>query len=104
MYGPPRATRRCGSHLACQLHTFADAAYTLRSPFNFPMMVPFWTIPIAIGMGNTVVLKPSEKVPYTAQRFIDMLKEAGFPDGVLNIVNGPRREDGKGWGGRSRLR
>jgi malonate-semialdehyde dehydrogenase (acetylating) / methylmalonate-semialdehyde dehydrogenase len=57
-------------------------------PFNFPHMVPHWTIPNAIALGNCMILKPSEKVPLSAMRMAAMLKEAGLPDGVLNIVNG----------------
>lgn len=58
------------------------------TPFNFPHMVPHWSIPNAIALGNCVILKPSELVPLSAQRMADMLKEAGLPDGVFNIVNG----------------
>ncbi|MCD4679323.1 MAG: CoA-acylating methylmalonate-semialdehyde dehydrogenase [Bacteroidales bacterium] len=58
------------------------------TPFNFPNMVPHWTIPNAIALGNCMILKPSEVVPVTAVRIAEMLKEAGLPDGVFNIVNG----------------
>lgn len=51
-------------------------------------MVPFWTIAIAIVLGNTLVLKPSEKVPLTMSRVMLILKEAGLPDGVINLANG----------------
>ena len=57
-------------------------------PFNFPMMVPNWSIPNAIALGNCMILKPSEKVPLTAAKIAWLLKEAGLPDGVFNIVNG----------------
>ncbi|KAF9928784.1 hypothetical protein FBU30_002104 [Linnemannia zychae] len=57
-------------------------------PFNFPVMVPMWTLPIAIAMGNTMVLKPSEKVPFTMTKVVELLKEAGLPDGVVNLVHG----------------
>ena len=57
-------------------------------PFNFPAMVPNWTIPNAIALGNCMILKPSEKVPLTAGRLAQLLKEAGLPDGVFNIVHG----------------
>jgi len=57
-------------------------------PFNFPIMVPMWTLPIAITSGNCVILKPSEKVPITMSRVVQLFKEAGLPDGVLQIVNG----------------
>jgi methylmalonic acid semialdehyde dehydrogenase len=59
-------------------------------PFNFPFMVPMWTIPIALVMGNTVILKPSEKVPMTMYRVLELFKEAGLPDGVLNVVQGTK--------------
>ena len=59
-------------------------------PFNFPSMVPNWTIPNAIALGNTMILKPSETVPLSSIRILELLKEAGLPDGVLNIVNGDR--------------
>lgn len=58
------------------------------TPFNFPAMVPLWMYPIAITCGNTFVLKPSEKVPLTSMLIADLLKEAGLPDGVFNIVHG----------------
>ncbi len=59
-------------------------------PFNFPFMVPLWTIPNAIALGNCMILKPSEQVPLSSQRIAEMLKEAGLPDGVFNIVNGDK--------------
>ncbi|MFK5879554.1 MAG: CoA-acylating methylmalonate-semialdehyde dehydrogenase [Flavobacteriaceae bacterium] len=60
------------------------------SPFNFPNMVPHWTIPNALVLGNTMVMKPSEVVPLSTVRMAELLKEAGLPDGVFNIVNGGR--------------
>ena len=57
-------------------------------PFNFPAMVPNWTIPNALALGNCMVIKPSEKVPLSLARLALLLREAGLPDGVLNIVNG----------------
>ena len=60
------------------------------SPFNFPHMVPHWTVPNALGMGNCVILKPSEIAPITATKMAEMLKQAGLPDGVFNIVNGAK--------------
>ena len=57
-------------------------------PFNFPSMIPLWMFPIAITCGNTFVLKPSEKVPGCTEILIDLLKEAGVPDGVINVVHG----------------
>ena len=58
------------------------------TPFNFPNMVPNWTIPNAIALGNCMILKPSEHVPVTVNRLAELLKEAGLPDGVFNVVNG----------------
>jgi malonate-semialdehyde dehydrogenase (acetylating)/methylmalonate-semialdehyde dehydrogenase len=57
-------------------------------PFNFPAMVPNWTIPNAIALGNCMILKPSEKVPVSSGRIAELLKEAGLPDGVFNVVHG----------------
>lgn len=57
-------------------------------PFNFPSMVPNWTIPNAIALGNCMIIKPSEKVPLSCGRIAELLKAAGLPDGVFNIVNG----------------
>ncbi|HIN45886.1 MAG TPA: CoA-acylating methylmalonate-semialdehyde dehydrogenase [Candidatus Marinimicrobia bacterium] len=58
------------------------------SPFNFPNMVPNWTIPNALALGNTMILKPSEQVPLSANRIAEILAEAGLPKGVLNVVHG----------------
>lgn len=60
------------------------------TPFNFPFMVPLWTLPNALALGNCMILKPSELVPLSSQRIAELLKEAGLPDGVFNIVNGDR--------------
>ena len=57
-------------------------------PFNFPAMVPNWTIPNALALGNCMIIKPSEKVPLSLTIIANLLKEAGLPDGVFNIVNG----------------
>jgi malonate-semialdehyde dehydrogenase (acetylating)/methylmalonate-semialdehyde dehydrogenase len=58
------------------------------APFNFPNMVPHWTMPNALVLGNTMVMKPSELVPLSTVRMAELLKEAGLPDGVFNVVNG----------------
>jgi malonate-semialdehyde dehydrogenase (acetylating)/methylmalonate-semialdehyde dehydrogenase len=60
------------------------------TPFNFPVMVPLWMFPVALACGNTFVLKPSEKDPSAAIRMAELLKEAGLPDGVFNVVHGDR--------------
>ena len=59
-------------------------------PFNFPSMVPNWTIPNAIALGNCMIMKPSEKVPLSCGRLAQLLKEAGLPDGVFNVVHGDK--------------
>jgi malonate-semialdehyde dehydrogenase (acetylating)/methylmalonate-semialdehyde dehydrogenase len=59
-------------------------------PFNFPFMVPHWTLPIALVAGNTIVLKPSEKVPLTMFKVMELFERAGFPKGVVNMVNGTK--------------
>ncbi|CDU14017.1 CoA-acylating methylmalonate-semialdehyde dehydrogenase [Vibrio coralliirubri] len=61
------------------------------TPFNFPAMVPMWMFPVALATGNTFVLKPSEKDPSLAIELALLLKEAGLPDGVFNVVNGDKR-------------
>ena len=58
------------------------------TPFNFPAMVPFWFWPFAVAAGNTFILKPSERVPLTQVRVFELLEKAGFPKGVMNMVNG----------------
>jgi malonate-semialdehyde dehydrogenase (acetylating)/methylmalonate-semialdehyde dehydrogenase len=60
------------------------------TPFNFPVMVPLWMFPVAIACGNTFVLKPSEKVPSASMRMAELFKDAGLPDGVLNVVHGDK--------------
>lgn len=60
------------------------------TPFNFPVMVPMWMFPLAIACGNTFILKPSEKVPLSANRLAALFVEAGLPPGVLNVVHGSR--------------
>jgi malonate-semialdehyde dehydrogenase (acetylating)/methylmalonate-semialdehyde dehydrogenase len=58
------------------------------TPFTFPGMIPLWFIPYAVACGNTVVLKPSEKTPMTMARVLELIEQAGFPPGVVNLVHG----------------
>lgn len=58
------------------------------TPFNFPAMVPMWTIPIALALGNAYVWKPSDKTPLTARKIADALKEAGLPAGIFTVIHG----------------
>src|SRR6186997_664963 len=60
------------------------------APFNFPGMIPFWFLPYAIACGNTVVIKPSERVPLTMQLLTQLIERSGLPAGVVNVVNGGR--------------
>ena len=60
------------------------------SPFNFPAMVPMWFFPIALACGNTVIVKPSEKDPSAIMFIAELLKEAGLPDGVFNVIHGDK--------------
>jgi malonate-semialdehyde dehydrogenase (acetylating) / methylmalonate-semialdehyde dehydrogenase len=59
-------------------------------PFNFPGMIPFWFLPYALACGNTVIVKPSERVPLTMQKVFGLLDTLGLPPGVVNLVNGGR--------------
>src|SRR5438477_5218755 len=59
-------------------------------PFNFPVMIPLWMFPLAVVAGNTFVLKPSERTPLGGVRLAELFLEAGFPEGVLNLVHGAR--------------
>jgi malonate-semialdehyde dehydrogenase (acetylating) / methylmalonate-semialdehyde dehydrogenase len=61
------------------------------TPFNFPVMVPLWMLPVAIACGNCFILKPSERDPSASLLMAQLLKEAGLPDGVLNVVHGDKR-------------
>ena len=63
------------------------------TPFNFPAMVPMWMFPVALACGNTFLLKPSERDPSASIFLAELLKEAGLPDGVFNVV--PWRQDSR---------
>ena len=72
----------------CRTEHFSLGVVASIVPFNFPLMVPNWTMPNALVLGNTMIMKPSELVPLACQRMAELLKEAGLPDGVFNIING----------------
>jgi len=74
----------------CRLERVPLGVVASITPFNFPSMVPHWTIPIAMALGNTFIYKPSEKVPLSAGRIAQLLNEAGLPKGVFNVVHGGR--------------
>ncbi len=58
------------------------------TPFNFPAMIPLWFLPYAIACGNTLVVKPSDRVPFTMMRIVELIEETGLPKGIVNLVNG----------------
>jgi malonate-semialdehyde dehydrogenase (acetylating)/methylmalonate-semialdehyde dehydrogenase len=74
----------------CRIERYPLGVVACITPFNFPNMVPNWTIPNALCLGNTMILKPSEQVPLSANRLAELLKEAGLPDGVFNVVHGDK--------------
>jgi malonate-semialdehyde dehydrogenase (acetylating)/methylmalonate-semialdehyde dehydrogenase len=74
----------------CRTEHFPLGVVASIVPFNFPLMVPNWTMPNALVLGNTMIMKPSELVPLSVQKMAELLQEAGLPDGVFNIVNGGR--------------
>ncbi|MEO7368787.1 MAG: CoA-acylating methylmalonate-semialdehyde dehydrogenase [Gemmatimonadaceae bacterium] len=72
----------------CRIERFPLGVVASIAPFNFPNMVPNWTIPNAIALGNCMILKPSEMVPLSANKIAELLKEAGLPEGVFQVVHG----------------
>ena len=72
----------------CRIERFPLGVVASIAPFNFPNMVPNWTIPNAIALGNCLILKPSELVPLSANKIAELLKEAGLPEGVFQVVHG----------------
>ena len=72
----------------CRIERYPIGVVASITPFNFPNMVPNWTIPNAIALGNCMILKPSELVPLSSGRIAELLAEAGLPEGVINIVHG----------------
>ncbi len=74
--------------VSCEYRREALGVVANITPFNFPAMVPMWTIPIALALGNAYVWKPSDKTPLTARKIADALAEAGLPPGVMTILHG----------------
>ena len=73
-----------------ELHREPLGVVAAITPFNFPMMVPLWFAPLAIATGNAFILKPSQRTPLSAMRLAELFTEAGFPDGIFNVVHGAR--------------
>src|SRR4026209_1974484 len=74
----------------CRIERYPLGVVAAITPFNFPNMVPNWSIPNALALGNCMILKPSELVPLSAGRIAELLREAGLPDGVFQVVHGGR--------------
>jgi malonate-semialdehyde dehydrogenase (acetylating) / methylmalonate-semialdehyde dehydrogenase len=72
----------------CRVEHFPVGVVASIAPFNFPLMVPNWSMPNALVLGNTMIMKPSEHVPLSVLRMAQLLKDSGLPDGVFNVVNG----------------
>ena len=64
--------------------------FAMITPFNFPAMIPMWFLPYAVACGNTYIIKPSEQVPLTMCMILSLMNEAGFPKGVVNLINGSK--------------
>jgi len=79
------------SDIDCETFRYPLGVCASITPFNFPLMVPLWTAPIALTAGNTFILKPSEKVPLSAMHLAQLMQEAGLPAGVFNVVHGDKR-------------
>ena len=74
----------------CKMYRFPVGVVAGITPFNFPLMVPLWMVPLAIGCGNAFILKPSEQTPLASIELGKLLKQAGLPDGVFSVVHGDR--------------
>jgi malonate-semialdehyde dehydrogenase (acetylating)/methylmalonate-semialdehyde dehydrogenase len=85
-----RTLRDVGSGVDQDCYRYPVGVAAGITPFNFPVMIPLWMFPLAVVCGNTFVLKPSERTPMGAVRLAEIFLEAGFPDGVLNVVHGSR--------------
>ena len=72
----------------CRIERYPVGIVASITPFNFPNMVPNWSLPNALALGNCMILKPSELVPLSSGRIAELLKEAGLPEGVLQVVHG----------------
>src|SRR5688572_28525680 len=84
----PGEVLEVSKRVECRIERFPVGVVAAITPFNFPNMVPNWSIPNAIALGNCLILKPSELVPLSAGRIAELLKEAGLPDGVFQVVHG----------------
>jgi malonate-semialdehyde dehydrogenase (acetylating)/methylmalonate-semialdehyde dehydrogenase len=74
----------------CRGHRQPLGVFACIAPYNFPAMVPWWFLPYALVTGNTYIVKPSEQVPMTQTKIFEIIDEVGFPEGVVNMVQGSR--------------
>ncbi len=72
----------------CRTERFPVGIVASITPFNFPIMVPHWSMPCALALGNAMIIKPSEQTPLSTNRIAEMLAEAGLPKGIFNVVHG----------------
>jgi malonate-semialdehyde dehydrogenase (acetylating)/methylmalonate-semialdehyde dehydrogenase len=86
-----RTLRNVSSDVDQDLYRYPVGVCAGIPPFNFPVMIPLWMFPLSVVCGNTFVLKPSERTPLGAIRLAQLFQEAGFPDGVLNLVHGAKQ-------------
>jgi malonate-semialdehyde dehydrogenase (acetylating)/methylmalonate-semialdehyde dehydrogenase len=77
-------------NIDCYGHRQPMGVFGCIAPYNFPAMVPWWFLPYAVVTGNTFVYKPSEQVPMTQSKIMEIVDEIGFPEGVINMVHGSR--------------
>jgi malonate-semialdehyde dehydrogenase (acetylating)/methylmalonate-semialdehyde dehydrogenase len=77
-------------NIDCYGHRQPMGVFGCIAPYNFPAMVPWWFLPYAVVTGNTFVYKPSEQVPMTQTKIMEIVDEIGFPEGVINMVHGSR--------------
>jgi len=85
-----QALEDISSGIDCESVRQPMGVFACIAPFNFPAMVPMWFFPFAVACGNTFVCKPSEQVPFSQKLIWELIHEAGFPPGVLNLINGGR--------------
>lgn len=83
-----RNSRNIASNIDEELFRVPIGVFGIISPFNFPAMIPFWFMPYAIALGNSVIVKPSEKTPMTMEKIMELVKLSGIPKGIVQLVNG----------------
>ena len=84
------ALEQIATGIDCVSYRQPMGVFAIIAPYNFPSMVPLWFLPYAIASGNTVVVKPSEQVPFSQLRLFELIEKIGLPPGVVNTVNGGR--------------